>query len=604
MATLRTYSTTIEQSIFKDAAVARLRLDETTGVRVTDTIDGLGGRLEGGFVLGQPGTIGDGAIRFNGTGRALLSGQVDGVPTIAAFGDSLVANVEVTDVAERFAPQLERSLSGEGISTDVQGFGVSGESFGDTLARIDTVLTVDPDLVIVVFGTNDSRQERPLAEVEADMRDLVGQLTDSGAAVLLTGTFGFYPGSGDLGYPTVEARDAFEALFAEVATDVEGVTLLRDAAGNDKYLGGERVETESGTEIQGGVLDSDDPSLRVDPLHPNAAGVDQIVDRLLAPTIDLLGGDEATTLDLPEGSVEMWLTPEAIGGQQILFARNIIGFNDGDVEAEFVDGALRVSMQDSAGGTFQVNSAAAGIEAQAGEPLHVVFTFGSRGMRLFVDGELVDQNDFTGGLVNNGVPFSIAAANEGVDFLTGTVDEFALYDRAFGEGKVMALFESGSRGSRLVGTADADELIGGVDDERLEGRGGADLILGGAGDDVLLGGGHADDLFGNGGNDRLDGGSGLDTLRGNGGSDTFVLGPQAGEPDRILDFQTGPVGDILELGDFLDTVSADLLRLRESGSDTRLEVDPGTGFTAGADLVGTTGLDLDQLIADGNIVAA
>ncbi|MDX1541230.1 MAG: LamG-like jellyroll fold domain-containing protein, partial [Geminicoccaceae bacterium] len=557
------------------------------------------------------------------------------------------------------------------LEADVRNHSVSGETIQDALARVDDVLAVDPDLVIVVLGANDVQDQRPLAEVEADLRDLVGQLADGGTEVLLSGIFGYFPAR-DEGYVTVADRDAFEALFVEVANDFEGVALLRQ--GGDIFFGGRRVENDAGTAIDGGVLG--DPALNVDGLHPSALGVDRIVARMVGQTVDLVAGTGTAevALELPDGSIEIWLTPDQIGGKQVLFARNAVGSTPGDIEAQLDGDVIRVSMQDATG-TFRVTSAASGVVASADEPLHVVFTFGAGGMRLFVNGQLVDQNDFTGGLTDNGVPLSIGASSEGGDRLTGTIDEFAVYDRALGGNKVLALFESGAQGGELVGTGAADELLGGVDAEQFNGRGGADLILAGDGNDVLLGGGGADllrgdggddvlrgqrgadELFGNGGsdelkgndgrdslfggggtdelrggagddlllggggddvllggggrdvldgkagNDRLDGGGGLDSLRGGNGSDTFVLGPQGDTPDRILDFEAGPTGDVLDLGAFLDAVSSDVLRLSESGGDTRLEVESGGVFTAAADLVGRTGLDLDQLIADGNVVA-
>ena len=655
MAILHTYSGTFARGVFDDAGVARLRFAETTGNRVFDSIDGLDGRLEGGFALGQPGPVGDGAIRLDGTGQVLLTGRLDleVTPTIAVFGDSLTLNNAVPDTTQRFVPELDRALAASGLEADVRNHSVSGETIQDALARVDDVLAVDPDLVIVVLGANDVQDQRPLAEVEADLRDLVGQLADGGTEVLLSGIFGYFPAR-DEGYVTVADRDAFEALFVEVANDFEGVALLRQ--GGDIFFGGRRVENDAGTAIDGGVLG--DPALNVDGLHPSALGVDRIVARMVGQTVDLVAGTGTAevALELPDGSIEMWLTPEQIGGKQILFARNAEGSTPGDIEAQLDGDVIRVSMQDGTG-TFRVTSAASDVVAAAGQPLHVVFTFGAGGMRLFVNGELVDQNDFTGGLTDNGVPLSIGASSEGGDRLTGTVDEFAVYDQALGGNNVLALFESGALGGALVGTGADDVLTGGVDAEQFNGRGGADLILAGRGDDVLRGGGggdvlrgeggedvlrgHAgdDELFGQAGadqlkgnagadflaggggsdelrgsagddvlrgggrDDRLDGGDGLDVLRGGNGSDTFVLRPQDGPPDRILDFEGGPTGDVLDLAAFLDAISADVLRLSESGGDTRLEVDPGGGFTAAADLIGTTGLDLNQLLADGNVVA-
>jgi len=125
-----------------------------------------------------------------------------------------------------------------------------------------------------------------------------------------------------------------------------------------------------------------------------------------------------------------------------------------------------------------------------------------------------------------------------------------------------------------------------------------------------LGGRGKDTLMGKAGNDLLDGGPGQDTLIGGGGQDTFVLGDLGAAPDRILDFKAGALGDVLDLREIVslqpDQDPSDAIRLIESGGDTRIEVAAGDsgGFVAAADLIGSTGLDLGQLIADGNLVTA
>lgn len=665
MAILRTYSATIAETTYTEAAVVRLRFDETSGSRAFDSIDDVDGRYEGGVGLDAGGSIGDGAASLDGTdGRVVLATGFDlsVTPTIAVFGDSLTANNTV-DPAERYVPELDAALAGEGLDAEVVNFSVSGETIQDALGRIGEVIDAAPDLVIVALGTNDAEEQRPLAEVDADLRSLVSQLQAGGSEVLLTGTFGYFPETGG-GYTEIADRDAFEALFAQIATDL-GVEIL-DADGSDKFLGGQRIEGGGGTTIEGGVLGDD--ALHIDgDIHPNAAGIDQIVARTLGQTLEAVAGTStAAALELADGSIEMWVTPDQIGGKQVLFARNGAGAQAGDIEAQLDGDQVRISMQDATG-TYRVDSAenpGSGFAAVAGTPLHVVLTFGAEGMRLFLNGELIAENAFTGGLTDNGIDLSIGISSEGTDAFAGVIDEFAVYDQALGDAHVQALFASGSQGGLLVGTDGADQLIGGVDDELFGGEAGADLILAGGGDDILdggrggdelrgeggddalfgrrgidslygnrgaddlsgnagrdalyggggsdllLGGRGKDTLMGKAGNDLLDGGPGQDTLIGGGGQDTFVLGDLGGAPDRILDFKAGALGDVLDLREIVslqpDQDPADAIRLTESGGDTRLEVAAGDsgGFVAAADLIGSTGLDLGQLIADGNLVTA
>ena len=77
--------------------------------------------------------------------------------------------------------------------------------------------------------------------------------------------------------------------------------------------------------IDGGVLDSDDSSLNVgDGLHPNAAGVDFIVERVVPQTIALgaAAGVVNEPLLLANGAFEMWFTLDDLSQPQTLFAKD------------------------------------------------------------------------------------------------------------------------------------------------------------------------------------------------------------------------------------------------------------------------------------------
>ena len=159
----------------------------------------------------------------------------------------------------------------------------------------------------------------------------------------------------------------------------------------------------------------------------------------------------------------------------------------------------------------------------AGEPTHLVANFGADGMHLFVNGAEVASDGYTGGLLGNFEQLVIGAESGNstpstvdslVSFFDGTLDEFAVYDRALNGGEIQQLFDSGDLGRILVGTAAADEIIGGSDREDLRGGGGEDLLAGRGGDDTLRGGGGDDDLRGGAGNDKLFGGRGADSMFG------------------------------------------------------------------------------------------
>ncbi len=675
MATLRSYSATFEESTLAGKAVARWRFDEAAGSTATDQIGGLDGAYQGGVQL-DPGIIGDGAASFDGSsGLVLVEPTLMGTLTVDAFGDSLTAGNGLS-ASDRYNADLQAALEARGLDATVLNRGVGGETSADGLDRVNTIINDHPDVVILEFGTNDALGQFSQSGAEdtaANLTSIIDDFQHAGIAVLLTGTFGYFPDfNGGSGYATEGERSSFEGIFQTVA-NATGVELL-DAAGSDTFLGGVRT----GDSITGGVLD---PSLglNLDGLHPNAAGVNDIVGRTVNPTIAVAAaaGLVHDGLELANGSVELWFTPSDTNGTQMLLSNNVPGPHRGDIEIELDGGQVGVGMQsDSA--TFGV----AGGNVHAGEAAHVVLDFGAGGMQLYVDGALVDTDPFTGGLAGNVEQFGIGARADGSLAFNGTIDELAVYDQPLTSAEIRGLFDAGQHGLTIVGTTTADHLIGGSDGEILCGMAGYDVISGGAGNDDLRGGAGYDDLNGGPGNDSLLGGSGKDKLtggmgddalgggggndslsgnagndlvQGGGGSDSLTGGPDAdrlfggpgndrlgggsgddllnGGPgadtliggqgrdtfqinrvndgvDKVLDFQPGAGGDVLDLHSVLDYHGGDVnnfVHLTETSGNTQVKVNAdgaGSDFTTVFNLIGTTGLDLNTLVDDGNVQVA
>jgi Ca2+-binding RTX toxin-like protein len=144
-----------------------------------------------------------------------------------------------------------------------------------------------------------------------------------------------------------------------------------------------------------------------------------------------------------------------------------------------------------------------------------------------------------------------------------------------------------------------------------------DTLTGSSGSDVLKGGAGNDILSGLGGNDILVGGAGADTLTGGTGSDALrFLKSDAASVDTVTDFSAHALasgGDVLDLADLISGYNAAtpsaFIQLRESGGNTIVAVDSdGSGATQGFQdvvvLQGVTGLDLNTLLTNGNIVPA
>ena len=102
------------------------------------------------------------------------------------------------------------------------------------------------------------------------------------------------------------------------------------------------------------------------------------------------------------------------------------------------------------------------------------------------------------------------------------------------------------------GNSGNDTLFGGLGNDRVDGGNGNDRLSGGMGNDLLEGGGRNDLLFGDEGEDTFIDNIGTNQFTGGAGRDTFVLSTP-GARNTIMDFDSGPLGDILNIGGLLRT---------------------------------------------------
>lgn len=123
-----------------------------------------------------------------------------------------------------------------------------------------------------------------------------------------------------------------------------------------------------------------------------------------------------------------------------------------------------------------------------------------------------------------------------------------------------------------------------------------------------------DVLYGDSGNDILSGQLGADELWGGSGADTFVFEKDSAydDIDTIKDFDVNEhdaldLSDLLDLYDPMGDAIADFISLTEVGGNTTVNVDndgagSGDGMEAIVVLEGFVGLDLNDMIADNNLI--
>ncbi len=176
---------------------------------------------------------------------------------IVALGDSLTAGLGLP-ADDGFAPRLQSALADKGITAEIANAGVSGDTASAGLARLDWSVPDGTDAVIVELGANDMlRGVRP--QVTRDALDtLLRRLNARHIAVLLCGMRAAPNLGADYGA-------TFDAIYPELAAKND--TLLYPF-----FLDGAAAKLDL---------------LQRDGLHPNAAGVDVIVARIL-PKVEQL----------------------------------------------------------------------------------------------------------------------------------------------------------------------------------------------------------------------------------------------------------------------------------------------------------------------------
>jgi acyl-CoA thioesterase I len=178
---------------------------------------------------------------------------------IVALGDSLTAGLGLP-ADKAFPAQLEAALRAKGHDVEVVNAGVSGETAADGLARYDWSVPAGTDGLIVELGANDMLRGLPPEKARQALAAILDKAKAADIPVLLTGMRAAPNLGSDYGR-------AFDAIYPELAQN-------------------------SGAILYPFFLDgvAADPKLnQPDGLHPTAAGVALIVERILPAAEALLG---------------------------------------------------------------------------------------------------------------------------------------------------------------------------------------------------------------------------------------------------------------------------------------------------------------------------
>ena len=188
---------------------------------------------------------------------APVAAAPDRTLNIVALGDSLTAGYGLA-ASEAFPARLQRALAAKGISAEIANAGVSGDTTSGGLARFDWSVPDGTDAVILELGANDALRGVDPKVTRGALEGMLRRLGERHIPVLLCGMVA--PRNMGPDY----AR-AFDAIYPDLARQYGAILY-------PFFLEG--VATE--------------PKLNQrDGLHPTAAGVDVIVERIL-PAVERL----------------------------------------------------------------------------------------------------------------------------------------------------------------------------------------------------------------------------------------------------------------------------------------------------------------------------
>ncbi|HXW49995.1 MAG TPA: arylesterase [Xanthobacteraceae bacterium] len=177
---------------------------------------------------------------------------------IVALGDSLTAGYGLPD-HEGFVPRLQEAIAAKGVAADIANAGVSGDTASDGLARLDWSVPEGTDAVIVELGANDMLRGIDPQVTRNALDAILARLAQRHIAVMFCGM----KAAPNLG---AQYGRAFDSIYPELAAKY-GVLLY------PFFLDG--VAAVAALTQQDG-------------LHPNAAGVGVIVERILPKVEDLI----------------------------------------------------------------------------------------------------------------------------------------------------------------------------------------------------------------------------------------------------------------------------------------------------------------------------
>jgi acyl-CoA thioesterase I len=130
------------------------------------------------------------------------------IPVIVAMGDSLTEGYGL-DETDAYPAQLERKLHAAGQTCRVINAGVSGETSSGALSRVNWILKLKPDIVILETGANDGLRGTDPQFTRENLNRIIEKFQSHNTEVILAGMA-----------MTLNLGESFTREFASVYTQV------------------------------------------------------------------------------------------------------------------------------------------------------------------------------------------------------------------------------------------------------------------------------------------------------------------------------------------------------------------------------------------------
>ncbi len=177
--------------------------------------------------------------------------------SILVLGDSLTQGYGLAQ-KEGFVPQLNNWLSDQGYEVNIINGGVSGDTSAGGLERVAWALEANVDIMIVALGGNDFLRGIDPSSTRTNLDKILAIGAEKGVRLFLIGM------TAPNNYGP-EYKEEFDSIYPGLAQKYSATLVNRFMAPLlDKLDAGERLESY----------------LQQDMLHPNALGVDLIVNHV------------------------------------------------------------------------------------------------------------------------------------------------------------------------------------------------------------------------------------------------------------------------------------------------------------------------------------